>query len=855
MLEKMLGKLAENISEVTTLSTGKSNFITKKDHNGIYVETHSSREKFKNGTKDNPFEHISFDFIEQAWKEFTIARTATANEFIKTRGRSSFLMAMISKLPFVEVVNVDGSMAVKLKEFKTDDLPCEKLDKVIQFLEDVILGTYDPKHLSKQVNADLYKVKSNSRQDLRIIGVLNKNNDINQDVLQLFLQIDNKKQMIQNLVQNHQYFQITLTCLSILKDFSKSEKRRALEELGMLIVRNSMGDNLMVESVAKQRTLNLLTWLEDLQLIDSDWTPIDLNLSGKVQKVETQIREYLLKIANEYLDSRRQEFGGNPLASFIRHDVPNEFGRLSVLNNTNYLVAASAGKGNWTSVPWISILNKEVTNSTQKGYYLVYLFSEDMKRLYLSFAQGVTETSKEDMLRIKQEIRNEIKMEQQVKRDDNIYLGDSNRAKQYATSTAAYIEYDLSKLPSQEEIIHDLSLMIVYYEEFIELKTNQYKPVHGNSMILEEKEFFQNNQELIDHIHSFIKSKGFFYTREEVINLFLSLKTKPFVILSGISGTGKTKIVQWFAESVGATEENGQFTLIPIRPDWNDGSDLLGYVDIKGDFKEGQLTKIIQRAEGNPDLPYFVLLDEMNLARVEHYFSDILSVMESRKWQDGRMVTSNLLSTEVAGSDIKLPTNLYIIGTVNMDETTHPFSKKVLDRANTIEFNRVELSNVSFLEELEEVEPISVSDKKFHSEFLHLKDLYQKNKDLVLKTTSELEFINQSLQLINAHIGYRVRDEICFYLAYNEASDLLDYDQAFDYCILQKILPRVSGSDSRVERLLMGLYRLFTGKEFLEESDDLELDFKAAKYPISAAKVVEMLRRLRDDGFTSFWIS
>ena len=150
---------------------------------------------------------------------------------------------------------------------------------------------------------------------------------------------------------------------------------------------------------------------------------------------------------------------------------------------------------------------------------------------------------------------------------------------------------------------------------------------------------------------------------------------------------------------MGATEENGQFALIPIRPDWNDGSDLLGYVDIKGDFKQGPLTKVIEKAEQNPDDPYFVLLDEMNLARVEHYFSDMLSVMESRKWEDGKMVTSTFLSEEIAKRDIKLPTNLYIIGTVNMDETTHPFSKKVLDRANTIEFNRVELSNLAFLRE------------------------------------------------------------------------------------------------------------------------------------------------------------
>jgi 5-methylcytosine-specific restriction endonuclease McrBC GTP-binding regulatory subunit McrB len=373
--------------------------------------------------------------------------------------------------------------------------------------------------------------------------------------------------------------------------------------------------------------------------------------------------------------------------------------------------------------------------------------------------------------------------------------------------------------------------------------------------VIEKPERLLTNKELVDHIHSYITSKGFHYSRDEVINLFLSLKTKPFVILSGISGTGKTKIVQWFAESVGATEENGRFTLIPVRPDWNDSSDLLGYVDIKDDFKPGPLTKVIEKAEKHPNLPHFVLLDEMNLARVEHYFSDILSVMESRKRQGEEIVTSTLLTAETAKRTIKLPTNLYIIGTVNMDETTHPFSKKVLDRANTIEFNRVELNKLDFLQDREEVEAIPVLDNKFRAKYLHLKDLYVSNKGLVEKVTTELENLNKSLQLINAHVGYRVRDEVCFYLDYNENSNLMDFEIAFDHCILQKILPRISGSDKRVERLLSELYRSFTGREYIENQDSYEDELKQATYKKSAAKVVEMLRRLKDDGFTSFWVS
>lgn len=278
-------------------------------------------------------------------------------------------------------------------------------------------------------------------------------------------------------------------------------------------------------------------------------------------------------------------------------------------------------------------------------------------------------------------------------------------------------------------------------------------------------------------------------------------------------------------------------------------------MDIKGEFKPGPLTKVIEKAEKNLELPYFVLLDEMNLARVEHYFSDMLSVMESRKWEDEKIITSKLLSAEVATRDIKLPTNLYILGTVNMDETTHPFSKKVLDRANTIEYNRVELSNLAFLKEQDKVEPITVPNSLFQSKYLHLKDVYLGNADLVERVTTELESINKILQPTNTHFGYRVRDEICFYLEYNESSNLMDFETTFDHCILQKILPRISGSDERTEKLLSNLYKFFTGREYIENQNDYSDEINQAKYKRSAGKVLEMLRRLRYDGFTSFWIS
>lgn len=297
----------------------------------------------------------------------------------------------------------------------------------------------------------------------------------------------------------------------------------------------------------------------------------------------------------------------------------------------------------------------------------------------------------------------------------------------------------------------------------------------GSSLVVKKI----SSKELVDHIHNFIKTLGFIYRFEDIKNLFLSLRSKPFVILSGISGTGKTKIVELFAESIGANDENGRFKLIPVRPDWSDSSDLLGYTDIQGKFKQGPLTEVLLEAGQNLDKPYFVLLDEMNLARVEYYFSDILSVMESRKWnEEGQIVTSELLPFEVDGQKLTIPENVYFIGTVNMDETTHPFSKKVLDRANTIEFNHIQLDAFP-MESLNRVKSISLSNEQLMGAFLQMKDAFSENEDLVREYTARLIEINKILSDIGAQVGYRVRDEISFYMIYNQQSGLLDEKRGF----------------------------------------------------------------------------
>jgi hypothetical protein len=671
-IKKLFIGLASNTKEINTLGTSKPNWITKVDDMGIYVETLSSREKYSKGEKKRPYYFITFDFLLEAWYEFVSIRKASAGDFLKTKGRSSFVMAFFNELPFVEKVEENNSIYIyiKLLEFTTDQLPETSLEQVVTILGEIINENLDPKTISQKFQDEAKRrLKNYARQGLKILGILTEDYIVQNNIVNEYKASFHKYEYLSGRMRQHPYLTVILKLLALLKNNSKNEILSILTEIGMLIVRNSVGSNQMLRSASEKRTRFILNWFRDTELVDEEW----------------------------------------------------------------------------------------------------------------------------DLLQ----------------------------------------------------------------EEKIVSPTNGYTIDPNADMVLEDRLKMLPINEIITHIDKYIASKGFYYETQEIQNLYLSLRTKPFVILSGISGTGKTMIIKWFAESVGATEENGQFSLISVRPDWNDGSDVLGYVDIAGNFKEGPLTTTIKNALDHPDRPYFVLLDEMNLARVEYYFSDVLSVMESREFKNGRIVTSPLLNAGTAanGSPIYFPENVYIIGTVNMDETTHPFSKKVLDRANTIEFNEVKLDYLEFLGNIPSVDPIKLHNNSFRSSYIHLKDVYLLYSDLVEDTTKELVNINNILKTIGAHVGYRVRDEICFYLAFNKQGDVMTFEQALDRCILQKILPRISGSDTRVDRTLRGLYKYFTGNEIVQDLEVYEADIQIAKYPMCAAKTFEMLRRLRDDGFTSFWIS
>ena len=373
---------------------------------------------------------------------------------------------------------------------------------------------------------------------------------------------------------------------------------------------------------------------------------------------------------------------------------------------------------------------------------------------------------------------------------------------------------------------------------------------------LDKDNFIEESEEIIpvdiiNKVENYIKNQGYNYTYNQLSNLYLSLKTKPFTILAGISGTGKSKIIKLLADSI-----NANYTLISVRPDWNDATEILGYKNLDDKFIKGQLTKTILKAQQNKNKPHLICLDEMNLARVEYYLSDYLSIIESRKKVGKDIITDNIVQYQEDNENISLhiPDNLYLIGTVNMDDTTFQFSRKVLDRANTIEFSDVDLDNL-FFETNEKVESLNVSNDFLKTTYLKTMDIEPEYREYAKEVNKKIIEINEILKKSQKQFAYRVRDEILFYMIENKKADLLDEDTAFDYQIMQKILPAINGSEQSVYQVLIDLLNFILETNDIETVEEAEnhLETTTVKYENSAKKIIYMLKGYQNDGYVSYW--
>ncbi|REJ07737.1 McrB family protein [Halobacillus trueperi] len=795
MLNKFILDFAKQSEVVYTLSTNAPNYIVSSSEKGIHVETKSSRNKFNEGKKEVPYVLIRNDWLEQALGILIDKRTVNDQDFVDLGRRHSFILAFLSSLPFVEKLK---NNQVQLKTFTTLDIPFSTIDQTMTMLQELIDGEYTADSIAQKFKDDnMKRLKAHARQNLRLLGYLNKDNKL--------VNKDNSIQEVKKRILQSPFVHMVYESLKFMDMYNYKEKLEVLREIAYLTVVSSTDQTTIKESVAEKGIRNIFNWLKYAKLIDGDGNVIEM--SEKVNKNRNywwvnQGQTAKDEVEGGFLWAPKRNKQGTPLT----HHTD-----LLKANPGDVVFAYSQG-----AIHSICEVTENAVTSKKPSTFATDLWEEDGNLLRVQYFP------------LSPKLKKVTIPEDKRKKEVGPFDVNGNVKQGYFYSVSKeFAEYLLSSFQDS-------------FPATFKLEGSTRKTTN-----LSEKR-------LVNHIYNYIKNEGFYYKEEEVKSLYLSLRTKPFVILSGISGTGKTKIVEKFANSIGATEENGQFHLIPVRPDWSDGSELIGFEDIKGDFKPGPLTKVLLEAEKNPELPYFVLLDEMNLARVEYYFSDLLSVMESRRWVGDQIVTSQIPTPESFSKRVIIPDNVYIIGTVNMDETTHPFSSKVLDRANTLEFNEVDLSFFPSLQDNQEVEDYPVTNDVLKTKYLTLKDAITDYQSIIKHTTNRLIDINNILKKNKTHFGYRIRDEICFYMIYNQLGQLMTPKEAFDRQLLQKVLPKINGSDFATAEIIEELFTYCTGQAL--DMVNYEQAIEHAHFPKSAEKLAIMYKNQEQHGFTSFWL-
>ena len=517
----------------------------------------------------------------------------------------------------------------------------------------------------------------------------------------------------------------------------------------------------------------------------------------------------------------------------------------------------------------------------------------------------------------------------------NSYLGDSGEMK------AALVIWLLRNNPIKDETSSGIkdALGVIITNPLYQILTDFEEELLEQYLSFSESVSYINDMDIKQSVNP-INNKMTLNTphTNSYKKYLLALRTKPFLLLAGISGTGKSRIVREFAfkscpkylqDKDGTTP--GNYCMIEVKPNWHDSTELLGYYsNLSKEYQFKKFVKFLVKAKMYPDVPFFVCLDEMNLAPVEQYFAEVLSILETRKHPrnpETKEVDMKTIKTEViveakyfqqlgkmpifknkeTGDPLKqkltdrdiymklygideekdinkevgektelttlgltLPGNVLIIGTVNMDDTTHQFSRKVIDRAMTIEMNGGNLSamfggskNLEYLEdEAEQQKWQNAFTQRYISADEVLNAHPQEAETIMEKLPERLNELNKALKGTPFEVSYRVLNELTIMVGVllddNEEGKSIDdiINQAVDNILLMKILPRIEGDadmfaikkkDVQYDNRLKWLESI--APDISTDGEEEEKDSKQT----AREKIHEMIERLDNQEFTRFW--
>jgi 5-methylcytosine-specific restriction enzyme B len=544
-----------------------------------------------------------------------------------------------------------------------------------------------------------------------------------------------------------------------------------------------------------------------------------------VHKLKNKDHIHMLFGTDSFFDFLQRFIRQSSIVDLKTSDYPKTYAGLEV--------KVSFGQGNPARIPWIAFLGGG--NTVPDGYYPVYLFYKDINLLILSYGMSETNIPKNGW-----ELENVLTITDYFSKNN---LGVPGR---YGSSFI-YKVYDISKELDKAEVDSDLNQLLSVYKE--KIGNSNISPIPKKAVGFLYKTFYENTS-----------ASNLIISERSVLRFVSSLLTKPFVILTGLSGSGKTKLAQAFA--MWLCESESQYAIVPVGADWTNREPLLGFPNalnpeeyVKADNK---VLDLLIQADRVPDKPYFLILDEMNLSHVERYFADFLSVMES----EGHIALHSG-DTNRGGipAKLKLPKNLFLIGTVNIDETTYMFSPKVLDRASVIEFrvNKDEMTNYLNSYTVLDMKSLSGAGAGMASNFVEIaKDSRIKAANAQEVNESLLSFFTE-LKNAGAEFGYRTASEILRFAAIaKKLEPNLTTAEIIDACVMQKLLPKVHGSKRKLDSVLKTLGNLcLTGtnnfENILRQKGNINIsDSAIVKYPISLEKILRMYDNMVANGFTSY---
>ncbi len=479
-----------------------------------------------------------------------------------------------------------------------------------------------------------------------------------------------------------------------------------------------------------------------------------------------------------------------------------------------FTLEVSVGRGKPVKVPWLCILGPE--QKVQEGFYIAVSVEPHGRGLVAGIMKSATHPPE---VLLSTQKRTPLP-EKALDVDSPTYrFNDAFHNPQ---------EFFIETLDSETFLAHLRESLRVYTELLTEdqpepiyrSKGRKPSPTKPATRVSEPSPLYQTSTDALSNLVSAFRAAcataGLVYTEERLTAFFAALLAKPFVILAGLSGSGKTRLAQALARWLGAP-----YALVAVGPDWTSRDPLLGYPDAldPSRYVTTPALELLRSANQQPEVPHFLILDELNLSPIERYGADLLSAMES-----GEAIFLGGAPPET----LPWPRNLFLIGTVNLDETTHPLSPKVLDRASVLTFDGSSLA--ALLESPTPVRPerLTGQGNAFGAVFST-----SPRSSLATPTGSakgEREGVLRLSETLTAHgfgFGLRTATEILrFCTAYNQLIPAPNGGQetkGFDTALCLKILPRLHGSQRRLAPALDALLTLAEAENWPQTATALRI--------------------------------